>query len=351
MSNTSSPIKTALLSYGMSGEIFHAPLISASPGFELRSIVQRNKATALQRYPKVKIASSVEEVLQDDAIELVVINTPNETHYAFASQAIKNGKHVVVEKPFTVTADEGALLIDLAKAHKVILSVFQNRRWDGDFLTVAQVVRSGELGKIVEFEAHYDRFRNYIEPNTWKEEKNPGTGIVYNLGSHMIDQVLLLFGMPEYVDARIGIQRTGGSVDDFYDIRMEYSSHLAIIKSSYLVLERMPRYIVHGDQGSFVKFGIDPQEQALKEKGDPRATSWGREDSRDWGSLVTVSSGKRVVETVPGNYLLYYENVHKAIRDQKTLSVTGEDGLNTIRIIEACYESNRKKQAVKLSPR
>ncbi|HEY0769546.1 MAG TPA: Gfo/Idh/MocA family oxidoreductase, partial [Sphingobacteriaceae bacterium] len=209
------PVRTALLSYGMSGEVFHAPLISANPGFELVSIVERRSSRSSAHFPDVKIMRSVDDVISDPHVELVIVNTPNETHFDFASRAMLAGKHVVVEKPFTVTLDEGRELIEIAKTTQRILTVFQNRRWDSDFLTVRRVLQEGRLGKIAEVSAHYDRFRNYIEPNTWKEEAKPGTGILYNLGSHMLDQMVVLFGLPEWVDARIGIQRPGGKVDDF----------------------------------------------------------------------------------------------------------------------------------------
>jgi scyllo-inositol 2-dehydrogenase (NADP+) len=343
-----SPINVALLSYGMSGEVFHAPLLSSLPQFKLATVVQRSANTVSAHYPQVRVVKTVQEVLDDDKIELVIINTPNATHYEFTEMALLAGKHVIVEKPFTVTSREADSLITLAGKQKRMLSVFQNRRWDGDFLTVRDIVERKVLGKIVEFEAHYDRFRNYIEPNTWKEEKRSGTGILYNLGSHMLDQVLVLFGMPDYVDARIGIQRPGGRVDDFYDIRLEYNSHLAIVKSSYLVKEEMPRYILHGTEGSFVKYGIDPQEQELKEKKNVQREGWGTEHAETWGKLNTVSAGIQFIETIPGNYLAYYKNIHEVIRKGAELLVKPTEASECIRLIELCYESNSQKKAVKV---
>jgi scyllo-inositol 2-dehydrogenase (NADP+) len=342
------PVKTAVLSYGMSGEIFHAPLIAALPGLELSAIVQRTSDRARERYPAVRILRDVGEVFDDSSIDLVIINTPNETHFDFASSALRAGKHVVVEKPFTVTVEEGQNLIQLASQKKRMLSVFQNRRFDGDFLTVKKIVESGVLGKLVEYEAHYDRFRNQIDKTTWKEQSLPGNGILYNLGSHMLDQALVLFGMPQYVDARVGIQREGGSVDDFYDIRLEYDHHFAIIKSSYLVKETMPRYILHGSEGSFTKFGIDPQEEDLKAGKDVRSPEWGVEKESEWGRLNTSQEGVRNVQTERGNYLLYYQSVEKAIRAGDEPAVTAEEALDVIRLIEACYESASSRKAVKL---
>jgi predicted dehydrogenase len=345
------PVNTALMSYGMSGEVFHAPLLSALGAFKLSTVLQRSSEKVREHFPAIRIVRSAEEILDNEDVELVVVNTPNETHFDFVARALQSGKHVVAEKPFTVTSHEAAELIAIAKKAQRMLTVFQNRRWDSDFLTVKKIIDSQELGRIVEFEAHYDRFRNYVEANSWKEERAPGTGILYNLGSHMLDQVVMLFGMPEYVDARVGIQRPGGKVDDFYDIRLEYKGHLVIVKSSYLVKEPGPRYIVHGVNGSFVKYGIDPQEQALKEKRDPREQSWGVEPQDQWGKLNVLKEGKSVERRVPseaGDYLAFYRNIHDVIRRGAERAVKREEAWSVIRLIEACYESNKNKCAIKV---
>ena len=348
---TSTPISTALLSYGMSGLVFHGPLLKVHPGFSLSTIVQRKSSIAPALFPKAKIVQQVDEVIQDPSIELVVVNTPNETHYEFSRKALEAGKHIIVEKPFTVTAKEADDLIALAKSKKKVLTVFQSRRWDGDFLTVKKVIEGKLVGKLVEFEAHYDRFRNYIEPNTWKEEIASGTGILYNLGSHMLDQSLVLFGMPVEVDARVGIQRPGGRVDDFYDIRLQYNDFHAIIKSSYLVREQGPRYILHGTEGSFTKYGTDLQEQSLKDGDVPGSPGWAVERKEFWGKLNTNLGGVHMegnIETIPGNYPGFYKNVYEAIRENKPLEVKPEEARDVIKLIEACYESNRLHQAIKL---
>lgn len=345
------PVKTALLSYGMSGEIFHAPLLHTHPGFNLSTIVQRNSTKALLRYPGVKLVKSVDEVIADKSIELVIVNTPNETHYEFTAAVLESGKHAIVEKPFSVTSKEANDLIALGKKTGKVLSVFQNRRWDGDFLTIKEVIDSKIVGSIVEFELHYDRFRNYIEANTWKEETGAGTGILYNLGSHMLDQVLVLFGLPESIDARVGIQRPGGKVDDFYDIRLQYEGFHVIVKSSYLVREPGPRYVAHGTEGSFVKYGIDPQEQALKEGRLPGSPGWGADPKELWGKLNTSVGRLHVegqVETIPGNYMKYYENIYGAIRNGVSLDVKPEQAAQVIRMIEICYQSNSEKRSVRL---
>jgi scyllo-inositol 2-dehydrogenase (NADP+) len=349
--NTSRPIVTALLSYGMSGEVFHAPLLTSHSGFELRKVMQRSANTAIIRYPNVQVVRTLNDILKDDAIELVVVNTINETHYDFTRQVLEAGKHVVVEKPFTNTVREGQALINLAKEKGKVLSVFQNRRWDGGFLTVKNVMEWGLLGKIVSFEAHYDRFRNYIVSNTWKENPAEGSGILYNLGSHMLDQVLMLFGMPKSVDARMGIQRPGGQVDDYYDIRLSYPDLSVTVKSSYLVREPLPQYIVNGVKGSFVKYGYDPQEEELKKGNSPGHSSWGTESENYWGRLNTEMNGLHFegkIETLQGNYLHYYQNIFEHIREGKDLIVKPEQALQVISLIEASIRSNAERRAIDL---
>lgn len=346
------PIQTAILSYGMSGEVFHGPLLHANAGFNLAVVVQRSSEKAKQHYPAVKVVKTVAEAIEDPAVELVVINTPNATHFDFTTKALLAGKHVVVEKPFTVTTKEADELIALAKKQGKTLSVFQNRRWDGDFLTVQKVLANKWLGKVVEFEAHYDRFRNYIEANTWKEEAGAGTGILYNLGSHMLDQILVLFGMPKEIDARVGIQRPGGKVDDFYDLRLHYEGLNAIVKSSYLVREQGPRYIVNGTEGTFLgSNGVDPQEQALKDKKIPGSTGWGIHAREEWGKINTSINGLHVeasIETLPGDYRIFYQNFYEVIREGKPAAVKPEESRDVIKLIEAAYESNRAKKSIKL---
>ena len=214
MKKIASPISTAVLSFGMSGRVFHCPFLQAHPGFSLDVIVKRKDSAPIPTYPQARIVNSVDEVIANKDIELVIVNVPNQLHFALTKQSLEAGKHVVVEKPFTVTSHEAAELVRIAEEKKLFLIVFQSRRWDGDFMTVKKIVEEKRLGRIVEFELHYDRFRNTVSSNTWKEEQGPGSGNIYNLGSHIIDQALCLFGKPEYVDARMGVQRKGGKADE-----------------------------------------------------------------------------------------------------------------------------------------
>ncbi len=344
------PVKTALLAYGMSGEVFHGPLLSAHEGFEIASVFQRDPA----KPPKhaFKTAFNIDEILTDKEIELVIVNTTNELHAEHAMAAIEAGKHVVVEKPFTVTTKEADALIRAAKRRRVLLTVFQNRRWDSGFLTLKKILNLKLLGSLVEVEMHYDRFRNVIDPESWKEKRRPGTGVLYNLGSHLLDQVNTLFGMPLYIDARIGIQRVGGQADDYYNILLEYKDFHVIVKSSYLVKEPGPGYTLHGTEGSFVKYGIDPQEELLKQGVVPNHGDWAKEGKEQWGKLNSIANGNEyngLYESVAGNYMIFYDQLFAALRDRKPLPVDPKDSRNVILLIEKAYESSKKKRAVKIA--
>jgi scyllo-inositol 2-dehydrogenase (NADP+) len=344
-------IITGMASFGMSGLVFHGPLLNAHPGFHLKSVVQRNKSDAKDHYPEIRIEPSFDRLLIDDEIELVIVNAINSTHFPFASEALKAGKHVVVEKPFVNKVSEGNQLIDLAKQHGRILSVFQNRRWDSDFLTVKKVVDSGLLGRIVEFDSHFDRYRNYIQENTWKEDTGPGSGLLYNLGPHLIDQVLLLFGDPEALHADIRKVRAGTRVDDFFDISLIYPGLKARVHSSYLVREPFPRFSLHGTLGSFIKYGLDPQEAALKAGGIPGGDHWGMEEDSIHGWLNTEISNLHIrgkISSEAGNYLAYYDNIRDAIRHNKPLAVPAGESLKNIYILQKAFESSKTGDTIAL---
>jgi len=345
-------IQTGLASFGMSGMVYHGPLLAAHTGFHLRKIVERTSHRARGSYPDAEIVNRYEALLEDPALELIIVNTPDPLHFAMAEQALKAGKHVVVEKPFTLTSEEANALIALARTQGKVLSVFQSRRWHGDFLTIQRIIDNGWLGQLVEYEAHYTRFRNYIVPRTWKEgwqENTPGSGILYNLGSHLIDQALVLFGLPQYVTADIRIQRPGGKVPDAYELILDYGTLKVTLKSSYLVRETGPSFVLHGTEGSFVKYGSDPQEEALKNGHLPSQGSWGLEPESDWGILNTQLNGLHVrgkVETLAGNYSAYYDQLYQAIVHGSAPPVTAQEATTVIRVIEAARESSQIKQSV-----
>lgn len=351
MSQTKQPIRTALCSFGMSGWVFHAPFIAINPGFELYGVWERTKNLAEIKYPGVKTFRSLEEILADDTVELVVINTPNATHYEYTKKAILAGKHVVVEKPFTITVPEGEELIALAKEKNVLITVYQNRRFDSDYRTVKKVVDEKLLGDIVEAEIHYDRYKEEPGPKLHKEIPGPGTGLLYDLGSHLIDQVLQFFGMPQAVFADICIMRKLSKVDDYMELLMFYPGLRVRVKSSYVVREALPSYAFHGTRGSFIKARTDVQEVMLQASVVPGGPEWGVEPDSEKGLLHTEIDGKIVREYIPsmrGNYGDYYDQLYKAIRENATLPVTAEQGLNIIRVIEKAYESNKTRKVVEM---
>lgn len=317
----------------------------------MSGIVERSKNEVKDTYPEVASVKSFDDLLADKSIELIIVNTPDFTHYEYASRALQAGKHVVLEKPVTQTTEECKELISLSRRTGKIFSVFQNRRWDGDFLTVRNIIKNQLLGRLVEFESNYMRYRNFIQANTWKESAQLGKGITYNLGSHMIDQALTLFGAPESVWADIDTLRTGGEIDDYYHIRLVYPKFKVTLRATYLSREETPRYTLHGTHGSFVKYGIDPQEELLKKGGNPLSEGWGKEEESHWGIVNTETNGlhyRGKVETLPGNYAAYYDNIYEAIREGKPLSVQPEESMLGIRVIEAAFESSRTGQKITL---
>ena len=345
------PIKTAICSFGMSGWVFHAPFLHLNKGFELYAVWERSKNLAAEKYPGIKTFRTLEAMLQDDAIELVVVNTPNYTHFDYAKKALLAGKHVIVEKPFTVTVAEGEELISISQNTGKQLSVYQNRRYDSDYKTVKKILDEQWLGKVVEAEIHYDRFNEALSPKLHKETPGPGTGLLYDLGSHLIDQALQLFGMPEAVFADLAIIRPVSKVEDYMELLMFYPGLRVRIKSSYLVREALPSYNIHGVKGSFIKARTDVQERMLQAGLSPDQPDWGVEPDNEKGLLHTEKDGKIIREYVPslrGNYMEYYDNMYAALRKGKPVPVTAEDGLNIIRIIEAAYRSVKEKRVVVL---
>lgn len=345
------PIITALASYGMSGEVFHAPLLMSNPNFKLTSVLERHHNRSQKRYPKITVVKNYDDLLKNPDIELIIVNTPDHLHAEMAEQALWAGKHVVVEKPFTISSQKAEKLCEIADQQKCVLSVFQNRRWDSDFLTIQKVMQSEVLGRIVEFESHFDRYRNFIKPDTWKEDADSGTGTIYNLGSHLIDQALVLFGMPRAVNAELRTLRSGGQVDDSIDIRLSYQDVKVSLKASYLSREKLPRFTIHGTAGSFLKYGFDPQEEALKNAFMPNDPNWGQEPPDIWGLLNSDVNGLHLVgevESLAGNYPAYYENIYAAIRQDDPLAVTAQQATSVIRIIEAAKQSSQEERSIKL---
>jgi predicted dehydrogenase len=347
----STPIKTGLCSYGHSGYAFHAPFIHVHPGFELTAVVERSKHLTQQRYPYVKIYGDVNTLMADPSLELIVVNTPNYTHYEYTKAALMAGKNVIVEKPFTVTVAQGEELLQLAASKKLLLSVYQNRRYDSDYKIVRKVVEDGLLGDVLEVEFHYDRFKEELSYKKHKEVAEAGTGVLYDLGSHLIDQALTIFGMPKAVWGDVRIIRKDSVVDDYFELLLYYDQLRVRLKSSYLVREALPAYILHGRKGSFIKSKSDIQEALLMKGVLPDTPDWGAEAPYEWGLLHTEVNGKIVKEYLPGgngNYMDYYQGIYAALREGKPNPVTPEDGLNVIRVIEATFQSSKEGRLVTL---
>jgi len=329
-------LNVALIGFGLSGRYLQAPFFDTNPNFSLKTIVS-NSQNPQDFFPSVQVAKSLDEVLADSEIDLVSICSPSLTHFEYAKRALLAGKHVLVEKPFTATVQEAEELILLAKKQGKILTVFQNRRFDSDFMTVKKVIEGNFLGEIHSFEIHFNRFKPVLNPKKWKEIVSPANGILYDLGSHIIDQVITLFGVPKDVWGQTFTQREGSEIDDAFDIKLDYGKLKVTLKSSLLVREDTPRYIIHGKKGSFTKHGIDVQEDHLKAGMMPQDVNFGIEPIEQSGILTTEMNGmifKGTVETEKGNWALLFQNLHDVIVDGKELLIKPEEILEQIKIIE-----------------
>ena len=355
-------VGVGVVGYGLGGRVFHAPFVSAVPGLRLVSIMQRKGDDAAKAYPTARIDRSVEDLLGDKDIELVVVSTPNETHFKLAKQALEAGKHVVIDKPFAATSEEALELGRLAKSKGLLVIPFHNRRWDGDFLTINKLLAENAVGRLVTFESHFDRFRPTPRENTWKEAGNPANGMLFDLGPHLVDQVLALFGAPEKITASVRSDRDETAIEDAFDITLHYPGKdgkglLAHCRTSYLACINAPRFLLHGTKGSFIKFGLDPQEPALvggakvPVLGSPEV--WLQEPESAWGKLVVapVPSDPTTlidnqIKTEAGDYRGFYANVRDAILGKAPLAVTPEDGYRLIKLLELARMSSAEERTL-----
>ncbi|MBP6181265.1 Gfo/Idh/MocA family oxidoreductase [Flavobacterium sp.] len=343
-------IRTALLSYGMSGKVFHAPFISFHEGFELIGSWERSKKLIREDYPSVKSYATMEALLEDD-VDLVIVNTPVDTHYEYAKKVLLAGKHAIVEKAFTTTVAQAQELAALAKERGVKLAVFQNRRWDSDFKTVQKIILEKKLGEIVEAEFHFDRYNPLLSPKSHKETVNSGAGILKDLGPHLIDQALCLFGLPESVFADIRITRAHSLVDDYIDILLYYPDFRVRLKAGFFVREAVPAFVVHGKKGSFLKPRGDVQEDDLKLGKKPNLDTWGKEPKSKEGLLHTEIHADVLMENIPtlhGNYYDYFDGVYNSISNDTPEPVTAQDGVHVMQIIEAAMQSSALKKVIDL---
>jgi scyllo-inositol 2-dehydrogenase (NADP+) len=340
-------IEVGLIGFGLAGRAFHAPVIRAVPGLHLAAILQRSGDEAAEKYPDVRIVRSLDELLAIQEIQLIVIATPNDTHYPIARQCLAAGRDVVVDKPFVTTFEEASSLVQFAKNAGRLLTVYQNRRYDGDFQAIRQLVAAGTLGPIVRFETTYDRYRPQLKPGAWRETQRPGSGILFDIAPHLIDHALVLFGLPEAVTADVRIERENALADDAFDITLHYPSSMrAVLRSSILAAALRPRFVVFGTQGSFVKQSFDPQENNLRYGKIPVNTPWGWEPEENWG-VLTVPSGdsfeQRRIPSANCDYRDYYANVRDTLLGKATIAVTTVWALNVMRLLELTRESSQKR--------
>lgn len=346
------PIRVGVVGFGLAGKIFHTSVIEATPGLELVCVVQRSGDEAAREYPHAKQAHSVEEMLGDVGIQLVVIATPSYSHFELARQCLREQRNVVVDKPFTLTSAEAAELIRMARERKLLLTVYQNRRWDGGSQTLQQVIASGELGRVVSFESHFDRFREMPRRDVWRENGGPGGGILFDLGPHLIDEALTLFGIPDTIYASVRVERENAVVDDAWDIVLEYTrSHrmIAMLRSTLTACTPGPRYVVHGARGSYSKWGIDPQEDQLKSGMQYDSPELGVEPESAWGELRLCGGGAtRLIPTLRGDYRGFYENVRDTMLGKAELVVKPEQAWQTTRLIELARESSAQGRRLRV---
>lgn len=334
-----------LIGFGLGGAKFHAPLIRAEPRMRLKAVVTSRREQLAQSFPRVHAAASQDELFTDPEIELVVVCSPSATHAPLAKAALEAGKHVVVDKPFAVTLDEADELLAIADRRGRLISVFHNRRWDDNFRTVRESVLRGDVGRVTYFESHYDRFRPEIKQG-WREETAPGAGVFYDLGPHLIDQALVLFGMPKSVTADIGHLRSGAIADDYFHLVLEYEAMRAVLHSSTLVYKQGPRFMLHGDRGSLLTYGFDSQEQALARGMRPGMAGFGVPNADSEAVLSLADGSEKRLEILPGNYASYYAGIAAALLDGAPPPVTPQEGRDTMLVLECGVRSARERCTV-----
>ena len=343
-------IDVGLVGFGLGGRAFHAPIIHAVPGLRLAAIVQRSGDSARQFYPDAKIVRDLDELLAMPSISLIAIATPNETHFPFAKRCLQAGRHVVVDKPFTNTLAEAREIVEIARKQSRIVTVYQDRRFDGDFRTVTQMISREWLGRTVRFETAFDRCRPFIKANSWKEKPAPGSGVFFDLGPHLVDQVLQLFGPPETVLADIRIEREGSLIEDAFDLTFYYENGIrALMMQSMFAPDPRPHYRIQGTRGVYVKHTLDPQEALLRADHPANGEDWGVEPEKDWGTMTTWQGDQiahHKVPTLRGDYRDFYAQVRDAISGTAAPPVTTDEALRLMYTLELCRASSSKRAPV-----
>jgi len=333
------PVVTGLMAYGMSGKVFHAPFLEVHPGFQLHAVLERSKKLAEKDYPQIKSYNTADEILNDPAIELMVINTPNNTHFDLAKKALLAGKHVLIEKPAATSAEEVRELFELGRSQGKKVMIYQNRRFSSDFLATKQVIESGKLGQLIEVHLRFDRYRESIGPKKFKETPVPGSGILYDLGAHLIDQAISLFGNPQRFHKTLGKFRPGSQVDDYGHLHLQYPNHLNVfITVSLLAADPQPGIVIHGTKGSFIKSFCDTQEDQLLGGMMPGDAGFGKELTGKEGKLTIVSDqGEKISSLIPsqeGKYMNLFEAVFQTIRHDQPYQIKEEEIVMQLDLLE-----------------
>ena len=325
-------IRAGIIGFGLSGRVFHAGLLKDHPDYEIAYVSSSRPDDVQKVLPRAAVLSSPEELISQD-IDLVINCAPNSHHFSLSKLALENGKHVVVEKPFTNTVEEARELIALADREELVLSVFQNRRWDSDFLTVKKLIADGSLGEIKQFESHFDRWRPAVRSERWREQEGAGSGIWFDLGAHLVDQALVLFGKPDEVIKDVAVQKLRGAADDYFHVILKYGRIRVILHASSFT-NSTPRFQVFGTQGTYTKFGLDPQEEQLRQGLSTRDAKFGRETHEANGILTSPDLNvSRVVESETGRYIDYYDKLSLAIRGGGKIPVPATEALDVIKIL------------------
>lgn len=343
-------ISVGILGFGLAGSTFHGPLITAEPRLRIRAIASSRDAVISRAFPGAVIHASAQSLIADPDIDLVVVATPDATHASLARAALLAGKHVVVDKPLGVSSAECAALLALARESERVLTVFHNRRWDGDFKTVAAIVRSGRLGDIQLAIFAWDRFRPAVG-HGWREQSTDPWGALLNLGPHVMDQALLLFGRPKAITADIAIQRSEGRSPDYFAITLQYDSLRVLLSVSILVADARPRFALHGTRGSFVKYGIDPQEDNLRLGIPVGAPGFGADPESAHGVLTTIDGAAQRIPTEEGDWRPFYSQVAAAIADGAPAPVDPDDALDGIGLIELARRSAEERRTLLVGPK
>lgn len=332
------PIVTALLAYGMSGKVFHAPFLVTNKGFELYAVLERNEKKAVNDYPEIISFSAIDELLSDEKIELVVINTPNNTHFDYAKQALESGKHVLIEKPATTTPEEFEILLALAEKVNRKVFVYQNRRWSSDITAAREIINSGKLGDVIEIHLRFDRYRPTISAKTFKETPIPSSGIWYDLGSHLIDQAISIFGKPVSHYRSKNSYRENSLVDDFAFMHIVFPNKVNVfITTSMLVSDAQAGIVIHGTKGSFIKEFCDEQENQLIDGMSPLDSNFGNEKPNKEGKLTYINANNEtIVEMIPsikGNFNALFDEVYESIRKRKSFSIDNQDIIEQLKLL------------------